>query len=537
MSVSRKANRVASKATVAKPVAASRPPVIWISLALAACTALLYARVGGHSFINYDDHQYITENAAVSSGMSMENVVWAFRSGYAANWHPVTWISHMLDCQIFGLNPGPQHLVNVFFHCANTVLLFFVLLRLTAFRWRSAMVAALFSFHPAHVESVAWIAERKDLLSASFWFLTMLAYERYARFPSLSRYTLVGICLVLGLMSKPMVVTLPCVLLLLDYWPLNRLRSPADLWRLFLEKIPLFALSAAASVVTFLVQKSGGAVVSIEGTSVFARVGSAMIAYLFYLWKTFWPRELFIPYWYDVTAGPLTLVAVGLVLALVTVVAMRAGLRHRYLPIGWFWFLGTLVPVIGLVQVGSQSAADRYTYIPSIGLFILAIWGIADLCRHWRIPRGVVAGSSVAVLLACALLTSRQLEYWKNSETLFRHTLAVDPPNIVAMNLLAWTYATDPDPKLRNGARAVELASLTVEITQRTDAPSLKALAAAYAESRQFEMAIRTAEEALDLPDARRQPNIVERLKADLGHYRAGRAIHAPATGVVLEGG
>jgi hypothetical protein len=508
----------------------SRRVILWISATLAAITALLYASAGGHSFINYDDHQYITENASVRSGITWQNVLWAFRAGYAANWHPLTWISHMLDCQLFGLNPGPQHLVNVLFHCVNAVLLFLAFFRMTGRLWPCAMVAALFAFHPTHVESVAWIAERKDVLSAFFWLLTLLAYERYTRLPSFLGYTLVAVFVVLGLMAKPMVVTLPCVLILLDFWPLNRLRAPADFWRLLLEKIPLFALSFAASVITFLVQRRGGAVISLEDASVLARVGNAMITYLFYLWKIFWPQHLFIPYWYDFTVGPLTLTCVVLVLLFVTFAAIKVGFRYRYVAVGWFWFLGTLVPVIGLVQVGSQSAADRYTYVPSIGLFIVVTWGIADLCRHARISRRVITVCSIIVLAACALLTFRQLGYWKNSETLFQHTLTLDPPNLIAINLLAWTYATDLDPALRHGDKAIELASLTVRITQRTHAVSLKALAAAYAETHQFELAVKTAEEAIGLPDAQRQPDLLLRLKSDLEHYKAGRAIHAPVS-------
>lgn len=496
-----------------------------IGAALAASVLLLYARVGGHSFINYDDNQYVFENPRVSGGVSWQNILWAFQTGYAANWHPLTWISHLLDGELFGLNPSPQHVVSAVLHAANAALLFFALQSMTGLPWRSAIVAALFAWHPTHVESVAWIAERKDVLSGFFWMLTLLAYTRYARAPSPGRYGLVALCFALGLLSKPMLVTLPCVLLLLDYWPLHRLRSVAQLRPLLIEKIPLLALSAAASIVTFLVQRAGGAVVRLDDVPLLHRFGGALQSYFFYLGKTFWPRDLFVPYWYDFRPEWLPLAGAGLAFCAITFAVFRYGPRFRYLPVGWCWFLGTLVPVIGLVQVGSQSAADRYTYLPTIGIFLLVVWGAADLLRFWRLDRTIVATASLVMLGACGLLTFRQIGHWKNSVTLFSHTLNVDPPNLVAMNLLAWTYATDLDSRLRDPSKALHLASLTAEITKRRHAVSLRVLAAAHAEAGQFELAAATAREALALPEAKIQPYFTERLEAELAGYVEDSAI------------
>jgi protein O-mannosyl-transferase len=497
--------------------------VLWFCLCLAIITMFVYAQVGQHSFINYDDHQYVVDNPHVTTGLTLENAMWAFRSGYAANWHPLTWMSHMLDCEFFGMDPGRHHLVSALLHTLNALLLFIVLFRMTGFVWRSCIVAALFALHPSHVESVAWIAERKDVLSAFFCLLAILAYHRYVITPSRLRYAIVAVCFTLGLMSKPTVVTLPFVLILLDYWPLERFRSLAGFWPRVWEKLPLFALSAVTSVVTFIAQQEGGAVVSIEDASIPTRIGNAVINYFFYLWKIFWPSPLFIPYWYDLTVGLSKIVGIAFAFLLLTAAVAKFGIHKRYLPTGWFWYIGTLVPMIGLVQVGSQSAADRYTYIPSIGVFILLTWGIADVCRHIRIPPALIAVGSSSIVGICAILSFRQIGYWKNSKSVFEHTLEVDPANLVAMNLLAWTYATDLDPHIRDGEKAVELASFTVEVTKRSHAPSLKVLAAGFAECRQFALAIGTIEEAMRLPNARSQPQLMARLEADLKQYKASR--------------
>jgi protein O-mannosyl-transferase len=499
--------------------------VLWIAIFLGVSTLLLYAQVGRHSFLAYDDHEYVFENSRVISGLDVENVWWALRAGHAANWHPLTWLSHMLDCQLFGLNPGAHHVVNVLFHGANAVLLFLALARMTGSLWLSAVVAALFAYHPAHVESVAWISERKDVLSTFFWILTLLAYQFYTRVKSIFSYGLVSLCFTLGLMSKPMVVTLPCVLLLLDYWPLNRLHSPQDFWRLFLEKLPLFGLSAAACVVTFLVQGSSGAVVSIQDVSILSRLSNAAITYFFYLWKTVWPSPLFVPYWYDLSVGPWVMAGVFLALLLVTCVTLAFGRRAPYLRVGWFLYLGSLVPVIGLVQVGAQTAADRYTYIPSIGLFLIVAWGCADLFEKLRTPPWGIATLAASVIGVCALLTHRQAGYWKNGEMLFKHTLEADPPNLLAATLLGWTYATDLNPAIRDGVKAVELASFVSNIMQRQDAFALRVLAAGFAEQRRFPEAVQTAEEAMGLQHAKIQPQLMAQLRVECEYYKAGRTI------------
>jgi protein O-mannosyl-transferase len=277
--------------------------------------------------------------------------------------------------------------------------------------------------------------------------------------------------------------------------------------------------------VTFLVQRSSGAVVSLQNVPVITRVGNAMITYLFYLWKTFWPRPVFVPYWYDLSVGPLTMAGVCLALVVLTGLATWVGARARYLSVGWFFYLGALVPVIGLVQVGAQTAADRYTYIPSIGIFLIVVWGGADFFKYCRSPKWIISAASASAVGVCALLTYDQIGYWKNGETLFRHTLQADPPNLLATNLLGWTYATDLDPSIRDGGKAVELASFVARIMKRNDAFSLRVLAAGHAELRQFPLAIQILEEAMDLHHAKMQPLFMAQLKADLERYKAGRPI------------
>jgi protein O-mannosyl-transferase len=448
-----------------------RPGVLCVLLAVT--TLAVFLPVVKHGYVNYDDSDYVTANAHVEGGLSRENVLWAFRSGHASNWHPLTWVSHMLDIQLFGDRPGAQHLVSVGFHIANTLLLFLLLRRMTDARWRSAMVAGLFALHPLHVESVAWVSERKDVLSAFFFLLTLGAYIRYAEW-SVARnqssraaatdtepratdcralgtdhgwiFYLLSLCFfALGLMSKPMLVTSPCVLLLLDYWPLGRMQNAAaggtlytspTLLRLALEKLPFFALAAASSVITFIVQRKGGAVST--SISLGARVANALVSYIRYIGKTLWPSDLSILYphpghWpgWQVAAATVLL---GAILAAVILLTQR----QPFLAVGWLWFCGTLVPVIGLVQVGIQSMADRYTYLPLIGLFILLVWGIAEWTpnRSWRAE--LLAVGSLLVLVACALLTARQIQFWRNSEALFGHAVQVTRNNYLAYNNLGF---------------------------------------------------------------------------------------------------
>ena len=497
-----------------------------LALVLAAVTFLLYLPSARFGFVNFDDGEYVFNNPHVSSGLKFDNIIWAFSVGSRCNWHPLTWISHMVDCQLFGLNPGPPHLINALLHSANGFLLFLALFRMTALPWRSLAVAAFFALHPLRVESVAWIAERKDVLSSFFWLLTLLAYQSYAQRRSLASYGLVLLFFALGLMSKPMLVTLPCVLLLLDYWPLERLRSVGDAWRLVWEKLPLFGLSAIASLINFQVQKSGGAVVPLYQLPMLPRLENAIHSYGRYLAKTFWPDRLATPVPFEnIYEKQPAVIAAGIVLIALTIVAIRLGKRHKFIPVGWFFYVGTLVPVIGIVQVGSQGSADRYTYIPCMGISVLIVWTLAGAFRHWHVPRAFVAALTVVALSAYAAASFHQLGFWRNSETLFKNAMAVFPDNLDPQNCLAWSYATDPDPALRNGPEAVRLALHCVEVSRRTDWSYLETLAAAYAECGQFEMAIQTAEEVLAMPvpvplSAEALSDMTMRLEG----YRAGKS-------------
>jgi len=435
----------------------SRPLVIGLLLALV--TLFVYWPVRHFDFLGYDDPGYFSENAHVLAGLSGNNVLWAFTTGDAANWHPLTWLSLMLDAEVFGNNPQGPHLVNLLFHAANTVLVFLLFRQLTALTWRSALVAALFALHPLHVESVAWIAERKDLLCAFFWLPTLMAYARYVTLAKVRNpksknfYALAVFLFALALMSKPMAVTLPFLLLLLDWWPLNRISnfkfqiSNSENWRvwlaagkpLFFEKIPFFTLSAAASLVTFVVQQKGDAVASLATFPVSARIENAFVSYARYLGKTLCPVSLANPYPHP-GYWPFAFVVLSVLLFVILGgLAMRAARKYPFVFTGWFWFAGMLVPVIGLVQVGNQAMADRYSYLPVIGLFVILVWGLAGLAANWSIPKAPATGAVVFMLLVGAVKTREQLSYWQNDGTLFGHALAVTENNYVAsINLGSW---------------------------------------------------------------------------------------------------
>ncbi|MBN1843887.1 MAG: tetratricopeptide repeat protein [Deltaproteobacteria bacterium] len=416
---------------------------ILICLLLAMITLAVYWQVGNHAFVNYDDDKYITANQYVQGGLTLKSVTWAFTSMDVSNWHPLTWLSYLLDIQLFGMNPGMQHLISLFFHVANTLLLFIVLRRMTGALWKSAFVAALFALHPLHVESVAWIAERKDVLSAFFWMLTMGSYAWYVECPGAKRYAPVLLFFVLGLMAKPMLVTLPFVLLLLDYWPLGRLRfrqegtaaddSPERYGNIHLiwEKIPLLAFAAASSVLTFFAQQSGGAVRSFDAVPLAARISNGLVSYASYIGKMIWPFDLAVLYPYSNNLPVWQVAGAGLLLILLSFMVIRFMRRFPYLIVGWLWYLGTLVPVIGLVQVGAQSMADRYTYIPLIGLFVMIAWGLPDLVARWHHRRIFLAVSVGCILSALITVTWLQLQYWQNSISLFEHTLNVTADNYV----------------------------------------------------------------------------------------------------------
>jgi Flp pilus assembly protein TadD len=431
-----------------------------LCLLLVGVTLAVYWPVMRCDFVNYDDPDYFTSNTHVLTGLTRGNVAWAFTTGFTSNWHPLTWLSLMLDVNVFGPGPAGPHLTNLLFHLANTALVFLLLRRLTAADWRSALVAALFALHPLHVESVAWVAERKDVLSAFFGLLALLFYARHAQKrskveeresaatpeslaldPRLSTldYSLALLFFALGLMSKPMLVTLPLVMLLLDYWPMERFKVQGSRFRiqsLVWEKIPFFVLSAISCVVTFIVQQKGGALVTLVKISLAQRVQNTFVAYARYLGKVFWPGPLANPYPYpDHWDGWFVIYAVALMIGLCAVAGLQAR-RFPFAATGWFWFVGTLVPVIGLVQVGNQSLADRYTYLPLIGIFMIAAWSLTALCTNWRLPKLVAVILAVVLLTACGLRTRNQIGYWQNSGTLCRHALAVTENNFVACNNL-----------------------------------------------------------------------------------------------------
>ena len=477
---------------------------IWvINLLLILTTLVAFWQVGNNGFVNYDDDTYVTRNHHIQDGVTIQGIYWAFTTGHAVNWHPLTWISHMLDIQLFGLNPKWHHLTNLLFHVANVLLLFFVLHRMTKALWQSAFVAALFALHPLHVESVAWVAERKDVLSTFFWMLTLVAYGYYAKKPDVKNYLAVAALFALGLMAKPMVVTLPFVLLLLDYWPLERFGKtiPAQAIRaevigpvsprkkkgktgkqtpkiivetekpaihefqwamlrpLVLEKIPLFALALLSCAATYIAQNKGGAVARLEIYTPAIRITNALVSYVRYITKTIMPDDLAVFYPHPGLWPVLLVLGAVLLLAAVTFAVIRAAERSPFLPVGWLWFAGTLFPVIGIVQVGGQAMADRYTYIPSIGLFIMAAWGIPKIFEKRRYAKEVLAASSALCLLCLPILTWMQVGYWRDTMTLFDHALNVTKNNWPVYNMRASVFDS-----LGNRARAIEDFDRSIEI-------------------------------------------------------------------------
>src|SRR5436309_7005205 len=433
-----------------------------IVLGLAIVTFGIYAQVIGHHFISFDDPTYIQENPMVNRGVTLAGLAWAFTTFHEANWHPLTWIAHMIDSQLFGMIAGGHLLVNALIHAANTLLLFWLLLRTTHARWSSALVAALFALHPLHVESVAWASERKDTLSTFFGLLSLIAYTRYAEAPSIRRYAWTAVTLALGLLAKPMLVTWPFLMLLLDYWPLGRFaavipseveesrrksskltpRGPSSslgmtIKKLVVEKIPLFALVAASAVVTSVAQSHLGAVRTFTEFPIAPRLSNALVSYAKYLLLAFWPNDLAVFYPFARTGIPAwQIIGVALLLIAITAFCFFQRKIRPYLIVGWLWFLGTLVPVIGLVQVGAQTMADRYFYIPSIGLFIALVFGLADIAERRRVAHWLSAAMADVVLLVLATLTNAQIHRWTDSFTLFKHALTVAPPSVAAEDSL-----------------------------------------------------------------------------------------------------
>jgi hypothetical protein len=459
-----------------------------ICLTLVILTVIIFWQLKDCGFINFDDNTYVYENAYVQSGLNWNSIRQAFsteiveKSGF---WHPVTWLSLMLDYQIFGLNPFGFHIVNLLFHVMSTILLFLVFHRMTKTLWPSAFVAALFAIHPLHVESVAWIAERKDVLSAFFWMLTMGAYSYYVEHPGFRRYSLVLLFFILGLMAKPMLVTLPFVLLLLDYWPLQRfqeikpdhkvqaeasklltsdkqkekskkkdavketleLKKPADpeykwslIYPLLWEKVPLFALVILSSIVTYITVQNTGFIKPIEAISPVVRMGNAFISYIIYIGKMIWPNNLAVLYPHTGLVVPWQVLGSVLLLIAITLAVFWMVKRFPYLATGWLWYAGTLVPVIGIVQVGNHAMTDRYTYIPLIGLFIMVAWGVPDLLKKWKHRKEILLALAVLSILCLSIKTWTQVGYWQNSITLWNHTLKVTDYNGIAYNMRSVAY-------------------------------------------------------------------------------------------------
>ena len=601
---------------------------IGICVALAALSWLVFGQTLWHDFVNYDDPRYVYENTRITSGLSVGGIAWAFTHIHSMNWHPLTTISHMLDCQLYGSKAGGHHFTNVLLHIVAVILLFLGLLQMTGAFWRSAFVAAVFAIHPLRVESVAWIAERKDVLSGVFFMLTVLAYVYYVRLPQIRRYLLVALVLACGLMSKPMLVTLPFVLLLLDYWPLDRIKG--EVWKRVLEKIPLIALSAVSSIATFLAQK--GAVGWTEELPILERINNAVVSYVLYIWQMLWPVNLAVFYPHPENRLPLWEITLSLLLLIcVTAIAITLGKQRPYLITGWLWYLGMLVPVIGLVQVGWQGRADRYTYLPQIGLYIAVTWAMADLTTLWRHQRTILTVAALLTIVVLSWSAWIQTWYWRDSETLFKHALAVTTNNDVAennlgieylrqgnvdgaisllqtavdlrpdnspahenlakallqkgkvadalihyrkllelqpdnievhnivgtvliqqgriregveewqkvlaiqsdngnaMSNLAWVFATSPDDSLRDGAKAVQLASEALRISGQRIPIIFRTLAAAYAETGEFSKAIETAQQGIQLANSQGNSGLATELQGNIALYQDQRPLRDPS--------
>jgi protein O-mannosyl-transferase len=434
-------------------------------LLLVLAVVVVFGRAVNYNFINCDDSAYVTCNPHVNTGFTRDNVRWALTAIHSSNWHPLTWLSHILDIECYGLWAGGHHLSNVVLHAAAVVLLFLALRQLTATFWRSLLVAAMFAVHPLRAESVAWVAERKDVLSGLFWMLTLLLYAWSVRRPSVARRLAVLAVFVLGLMAKSMLVTLPFVLLLLDFWPLGRWRpkrfapDPAagspdiaaePFTRLVLEKLPLFVAALVVGAVVAAGQRGTGATLAVGSLPLDVRLANAAVSYVAYLWKMLWPVDLAIVYPHPAVIHPgatqsllLQGLLAAIVLTAVTAVVLRSARRRPYLVVGWLWYLGTLLPVIGVVQIGSHAMADRYTYLPMIGIFIMIAWGAADLVSQSRWLRVASGVAAAGVLLLWIAVAARQVSYWSDSFAVFRHAIAVTDDNYFAHNALGVAYETN----------------------------------------------------------------------------------------------
>ncbi len=486
--------KVQRKATTQKKKGQDHPPQVKVSLfqrhvlefSIGLCLILVifaaFWQVKNNEFINLDDDVYVTENLHVRSGLTLGGAIWALITTQAGHWHPLTWLSHMLDFELYRLKPSGHHMTSLLFHIANTLLLFLFLNRATSALWASSFVAALFALHPLHVESVVWVAERKDVLSAFFWMLTMWTYVRYTERPGLNRYLSVLFSFALGLLSKPMLVTLPFTLLLLDYWPLGRFQfelsgshcishiqnstnpssQNSSAVRLILEKVPLLVLSAASSLLAFFAAQSEKAVGSLKSFPLGTRIANALVSYIIYIWKMIWPHPLGIFYPYPDSLPLWQVIGAGLLLVLVSALVIHSARRLPYLAVGWLWYLGTLVPVIGLVQVGIQAMADRYTYVPLIGLFMIMAWGVPEILARWRYRRIALAVLGCLLLSIFMTISRLQIRYWQNTVTLFKHSLMVTPSNYLIQNNLGNAF-------LRQGKNQEAIAHYTEALRIKPD--------------------------------------------------------------------
>jgi tetratricopeptide (TPR) repeat protein len=483
----------------------------FILLFLACSILMVYWRVQNFNFVYYDDQVYVTENTHVQSGLTGKGIVWAFSSLDAGFWHPLTWLSLMLDFELFGLNPGGYHITNVLFHIASTLLLFLALNQMTGAQWRSAFVAAMFALHPLHVESVAWISERKDVLSAFFWMLTMWSYNLYTKHPSKARYLWVAVAYFMGLMAKPILVTLPFVLLLLDYWPLNRFSIhqsdpqpslPGDgkkegtkregVSRLILEKIPLLLLAALASTLAFLTEQRAEALSSITSYPVSYRITNALVSYWIYAAKAVWPHNLAAFYPHPGLWPIPDIFLATLFLLTVIIIALYWRKRFPYIAVGWFWFLGTLVPVIGIIQIGSQAMADRHSYIPLIGFFLAVTWAAGDFFRKRNDAKLLPAISALAAIIIFSACSWIQVSYWKSTFALFQHAVEVTKDNYKALHGLGWAYHSQGDD-----AKAIALIRESIRL--KSDARAHNDLGVIYMGRKEFREAEREFTASLKL--------------------------------------
>jgi len=440
----------------------NRKTIILIYAGLVLATIAAYQPVFKNGFVNYDDDVYVTGNENIKNGFTGQSLLWALTSPHAENWHPLTWLSHILDYKLFGLNPVGHHLTNVALHIINTLLLFYLLQKMTGAVWPSAFVAALFALHPLHVESVAWVAERKDVLSTLFWLLTMLAYTHYAQRPSILRYSGTLLLFSIGLMAKPMLVTLPFALLLLDYWPLKRhVDSKRSIVKLVFEKVPFFVLAAISSVITYSLQTKTG----MEILSLGARVSNAVVSYFSYIGKMIYPAGLVVFYPYSL-APEWKIVLAAVLFAVITIGTIFAARRRRYLLVGWLWYIGTLVPVIGFVQVGDQAMADRYTYLPSVGIFIMLAWSVAEILGRIHARKFVPAITATLILTALLICTRIQIGYWRDSVTLFERALAVTKNNYKMQYALGYELISQGhlDEGINRYRQALEITPENTEI-------------------------------------------------------------------------